>query len=556
MKWRVAALVLGPALWLAGCGASGPDGEVLRVAVVGEAGAAAPLARQLADEMTRPRLIERDEAGKLVGGLASSWRFLDDGSALILRLRPVKWSDDRPLVAADVVDSFRRAARPPAPAMGFRMAGVEGADDMARGLRRATLGVSAPTPRVLEIRLAAPAPLLLEWLAEPDMAVRGAGKTPAMLGRYAEVAGEAGDSGLALVARLQRRAREPVPEAMPAEARLHATAAMDKALAAFRQGKMDIVMGEGLAGLGEARVAAGRRDTLKLDPVAGVYGWRVNAMKGPLSDPALRRALADVIDRTTLTSRFGVPAMQPEAGLLPPVLRPLPPQLLAGDDTPAPGVAAGLRRAAGAVGDVVGNVLTGGNRMEAEQLAARQSEVRVLVLAARLSRAGRTAESGGEAVVARAGEALPPLQLTLLLPPGREHRTIAERVAADWRPLGIELLLKVADPAQRAKLVAEGDFDLVVDETATRVMDPAALLTRFRCGAGPHCNRAADELLTAARRADPAERARLLAAAELAMLSGPPMIGLFTPVRWALVSPRVSGWVPNAAGHPLGRLSR
>ena len=49
--------------------------------------------------------------------------------------------------------------------------------------------------------------------------------------------------------------------------------------------------------------------------------------------------------------------MQPEAGLLPPVLRPLPPQLLAGDDTPAPGVAAGLRRAAGAVGDVVGNVL-------------------------------------------------------------------------------------------------------------------------------------------------------------------------------------------------------
>jgi ABC-type transport system substrate-binding protein len=546
-------LALGPALWLAACGRSGPEGEVLRVVVVGEAGTSAPLARALADEMTAPRLIERDAAGKLVGGLASSWRFLDDGSALILRLRPVKWSDDRPLVAADVVESFRRAARPPTAASGFRMAGVQGADDMARGLRRASLGVSAPTPRVVEIRLAAPSPLLLEWLAEPDMAIKRSASSKAApeatLGRYAEVLADAGATGLGLVARLQRRGQAPTPEAMPAETRIHATAALDKALAAFRQGEMDIVLGEGLAGLGEARVAAGRRDILKLDPVNGVYGWRANALKGPLADPALRRALADVVDRAALTSRFGIPAMQPEAGLLPPALRPLPPQLVA-DETvtqTTPGVAAGLRRAAGVVGEAVGtvvggaaNVLTGGNRMEAEQLAARQSEARVLVLAARLTQSGRTAEAGPDAVAARAAEELPPLQLTLLVPPGREHRTIAERVAADWRPLGVELRLKVADSATRAKLVAAGDFDLVVDEDISRVADPAALLQRFRCGAGPHCNAAADALLEAARRADPAERARLLAAAELAMLSGPPL----------------NGWVPNAAGHPLGRLSR
>lgn len=542
---------------------------MLRVVVVGEAGTSAPLARALADEMTAPRLIERDAAGKLVGGLASSWRFLDDGSALILRLRPVKWSDDRPLVAADVVESFRRAARPPTAASGFRMAGVQGADDMARGLRRASLGVSAPTPRVVEIRLAAPSPLLLEWLAEPDMAIKRSARSKAapeaMLGRYAEVLADADATGLGLVARLQRRGQAPTPEAMPAETRIHATAALDKALAAFRQGEMDIVLGEGLAGLGEARVAAGRRDILKLDPVNGVYGWRANALKGPLADPALRRALADVVDRAALSSRFGIPAMQPEAGLLPPALRPLPPQLVA-DETvtqTTPGVAAGLRRAAGVVGEAVGtvvggaaNVLTGGNRMEAEQLAARQSEARVLVLAARLTQSGRTAEAGPDAVAARAAEELPPLQLTLLVPPGREHRTIAERVAADWRPLGVELRLKVADSATRAKLVAAGNFDLVVDEDISRVADPAALLQRFRCGAGPHCNAAADALLEAARRADPAERARLLAAAELAMLSGPPLIGLFTPVRWALVSPQVNGWVPNAAGHPLGRLSR
>lgn len=556
---------------LAGCGSSGPEGEVLRVAVVSESAAASPLARHMAQEMTRPRLIERDSAGRIVGGLASSWRFLDDGGALILRLRPVKWSDDRPLVAADVVSAFRRAARPPTPAAGFRMAGVLGADQMARGQRRATLGVSAATPRVVEVKLIAPSPLLLEWLAETDMAIMAPGaRTPPTLARYTEIPAEAASTGLVPVARLQRRAKEPLPEATPAEVQLLATAAVDKALAAFRRGELDVVMGEGLAGLGEARVAAGRRETLKLDPVAGVYGWRVNALKGPLADASLRRALADVVDRTALTSRFGITGMEPEAGLLPPALRPLPAQLLAEVQAPDPGqesgqggVAAGLRRAAGAVGGAVGtvvggaaNVLTGGNRMEEEQLMARQAEARVLVLAARLTAAGRTAESGGEALAARAGDNLPPLSLTLLVPPGREHLTIAERVAADWRPLGVELLLKVADPKERAQLIAAGQFDLAVDETATRVMDTAALLQRFRCGAGPHCNPAADALLDAARVAAPAERARLLAAAELSLLSGPPLIGLFTPVRWALVSPQVKGWVPNAVGHPLGRLSR
>ena len=579
--WRAAALVIGPALVLGGCGASGPEGEVLRVAVVGDQGGAAPLARQMADDMLRPRLIERDAAGQLVGGLASSWRFLDDGSALILRLRPARWSDDRPLVAADVVSAFTRSSRPPAPAQGFRMALIAGADDMARGLRRASLGVGAPTPRVVELKLAAPSPLLLEWLAEPEMGVGAAGKGQNLptLARYVEVEAAEGQRlppsslaayGLVPVARLRRLAQVPSPEAMPAEVHVLATAATDKAVAAFRRGEVDIVLSEGLAGLGEARVAAGRRDTLRLDPLAGVYGWRANALKGPLADAGLRRALADLVDRTALVSRFGIAALRPEAGLLPPALRPLPPETVAQTDdvaSPAPGVAAGLRRAAGVVGGVVGgavgdvmggaaNALTGGGRMDESRFAVRQAEVRALVLAARMQAVGRMAESGGDALAANAGDELPPLRLTLLLPPGREHRTIAERVAADWRVLGVELMVKVADRETRTRLIGNGDFDLAVDETSTRVMDPAALLERFRCGAGPHCNPAADSLLSAARLSPPAERARLLASAELVLLSGPPLIGLFTPVRWALVSPDVQGWVANPAGHPLGRLSR
>jgi peptide/nickel transport system substrate-binding protein/oligopeptide transport system substrate-binding protein len=194
--------------------------------------------------------------------------------------------------------------------------------------------------------------------------------------------------------------------------------------------------------------------------------------------------------------------------------------------------------------------------MDADALAVRRAEAQALILRSRLEAAGRLADSGGEALQAREDEALPPLRLMLLMPPGREHRTIAERVAADWRPLGVELVVRVADRAQRAQLMAKGDFDLAVDETQFAVMDAGALLDRFRCGAGPHCNREADALLDAAALAPPAARARLIADAELAMLAGPPMIGLFTPVRWALVSDRVEGWTANAAGvHPLGRLA-
>jgi peptide/nickel transport system substrate-binding protein/oligopeptide transport system substrate-binding protein len=194
--------------------------------------------------------------------------------------------------------------------------------------------------------------------------------------------------------------------------------------------------------------------------------------------------------------------------------------------------------------------------MDADALAVRRAEAQALILTARLQRAGRLADSGGEALQAREAEALPPLRLTLLMPPGREHRTIAERVAADWRPLGVELVVRVADRAQRAQLMARGEFDLAVDETQYAVMDAGALLDRFRCGAGAHCNPEADALLDAAALAPPAARARLMADAELAMLAGPPMIGLFTPVRWALVSERVEGWTANAAGvHPLGRLA-
>ncbi len=508
---------LAAALWLAvllvGCGPQQPEGARLAVTIVGSGDRPAGLAQRLEAEATQPTLVARDGSGQTVAGLATSWRFVDDGRSLILRLRPVKWSDGTPLVAADVVAGFRRAAARRDPAV--VAAGIANAAAIsARKLPAARLGVLAPIARVVEIRLDTPSPMLLGWLAEPGLGVvrdkpGKAGKRatvgePPTLAAYA-AGGPAGQRVL------KRFAMTATPEARPAEIRIATSSDARAAVANFTAGRQDIVIGEGLAGLGEARSGA-RVDALRLDPLWGVYGYLANGVRGPTADPGVRRALAMAIDRPALAGSFGIAAIQPAETLVP---------------TTRPSVLPGsLRPQTNAAPDWT--------QLDYD---ARLAEARRLLAAA-----GWTADN--------------PLRLVVLLPPGRDHRAVAERVGADWARVGVLLGVTEVETEAFDRLVKRGDFDLAVSEASLPVPDAAALLSRFRCSAGPYCNAAADALLTAARSAGPVDRPALLLQAEAVMLVAPPLIPLFTPVRWALVGRRVDGWVPNRAGsHPLARLA-
>jgi ABC-type transport system substrate-binding protein len=149
-----------------------------------------------------------------------------------------------------------------------------------------------------------------------------------------------------------------------------------------------------------------------------------------------------------------------------------------------------------------------------------------------------------------------PIRLTLLLPPGHDHRVIAERVAADWAALGVTLAISEVDAATIAARIKRGNFDLALTETSLPVADAAALLARWRCEGGLVCDPEADALLDKARAAPLAERPTLIAAAEARWLEAPPMVPLLTPLRWALVARHVEGWTANRTGsHPLGRLA-
>lgn len=483
---------------LAGCGGSGPEGETLRVTVVGEDGRAGPYARRLIAEATSATLVGRDGSGQAVAGLASSWRFLDDGASLILRLRPARWPDGKPLQSQQIVASFRAAQQRGEAALDFAGLGAGSA-------------VRAPISRVVELRMPGASPLALGWLAEPDLAIARDGV--AFPGPY--LATRDGDR-----LTLDRQADAPGPDSRAARITLRFNADPGAAVASLAEDATDLVIGEGLAGLGEARAGA-PAPLLRVEPLWGVYGYLMNTARGPLADGRVRLALAMAVDRDAVAARFGLPQIRPLATLVPGISG------MAAEDGGAPRSPspAGAETVAGAPPDWRGYD-PGTRRAEALRL---------------LAEAGFGPDK--------------PLRLVLLLPPGLEHRQVAEEVAAAWEPLGVDLAVAATDAATRARRIKADRFDLAVIDATLNVPDAAALLARWRCGRGLACNPEADRALAAALQAMPGDRALRLAAAERLWMAAPPMVPILQPVRWAVVARGLDGWTGNiGSSHPLGRL--
>ena len=474
-----------PALLLAAC-SNQPQGGELKVAVIGDGG----LAEHLAAEATTATLVQRGANGELATGLATSWRFLDDGDALILRLAPVRWpgSDGAAgaeLVANDVVNSLRRPRNAEARAV-LAEAGLT-----ARGTTR------APIARVVELLPRPPTPFLLDWLAEPALAVRS-NRGVAYPGAYAETRSEG-------VISLDRRGGDARADARAARIRIEQPDVAG-AVRRFIAGEVHVVLGEGLAGLGTVRAGATGR-ALVVEPVHGVIGLAINpnlpprgkaGKAGALADPRLRQALLLAADPDALANRFALSALQAQYQLW--------------DGLPPPADA-----------------------------RAQPRPDRLVQAAALLAEAGYTPAA--------------PLALTLLIPPHAEAELIAREIAASWAPLGIGLKILRNTQAAATDLPRH---DLALRQLVAQVPDAVAHLARWRCGQVQPCSAEADRLIGEARRAgtDLATRAAAITAAETALMADPAFIPLLRPVRWALVANGVTGFEANAqARHPLGRLA-
>ena len=486
---RLALTVVAAALCVvtAGCN-RGPDG-VIKAVVIGSSRPTLgnPLAAPASDADAVLRssiaqgLVRFDATGQIEPGLAERWNVSDDGLSYIFRLAESDWRDGPPVNARDVAKMLTRAFK-------------ASPDDPVRDALGAVDEVVAMTDRVIEIRLRAPRANLLTVLAQPDFAlIRGdAGTGPFALMKSRNGQTEPPDAPL----RLRRRIagfdgsdgeREDVALSVLPAAR---------AIAAFRDGRADLVLGGTVADLPLAARARLPRGSLRFDPAAGLFGLIPVRASGTGGDEQMRRVLSQAIDRSALVAALGVPGLTPRATILQ--------QGLAG--LGAPPQPAWLAQ------------------------PADQRRSALLVAISRALEAPR-----GAAPATRA--------IAVGLPDGPGGDLILARLIADWGSIGFTVT--------RAAKGERADFRLV-DQVAPSD-SPAWFVRRFRCGIAAVCLPDLDPLLLTARETlDAGQRATLLAQAAAKIDEAQLFIPLTAPIRWSLVARSAPGFTENRyARHPL-----
>ena len=240
-------------------------------------------------------LVRFDAHGQIVPGLAERWNVSDDGLSYVFRLSSGNWPDGRSIQARDIARLLTRT---------LRSASRNSAKDNFGAVEE----VVAMTDRVIEIRLSAPRPNLLQLLAQPELGLTREGL---------------GTGPFQPVQRTKKRG---------AIALLHVTQVIDgpdkrdmvdltaapsaRAIATFAGGNADLVLGGTFDDLPLVRRTKIARSAVRFDPVAGLFGLVPARRGGPLADKELRSLLNRAIDRETLVAALAVPGLSARATLL------------------------------------------------------------------------------------------------------------------------------------------------------------------------------------------------------------------------------------------------
>ncbi|MDW8479645.1 MAG: peptide ABC transporter substrate-binding protein [Xanthomonadales bacterium] len=447
-------------------------------------------------------LVAEDAEGRPIPGAALAWSHDPEWRLWRFELRPeARWSDGRPLTAADWVASFRRALDP---ATGSRSARLLEPIRHAAAVRRGeappeALGVVAEGPLRLRIELEHPLPGLPALLALPiAFPVRLSAASAAPLGNGPFVLAErVPGSHLRLIPNPHFHAAAEVAIGELVYLPIEQASA---GLARYRAGELDWL--DELPATAAAALPPELAPELVVLPVLGTYYFGLNTTRPPLADPRVRLALALALDRDAIASLLGVPG-RAAVTLVPPGVpehRPQPPPW------------------------------TG------EPLAARQRRAQALLAAAGYG-PGR------------------PLRFELRHNTGEDHRRIAIAAAASWsRALPVEVRLHHEEFRSFLATRRRRETEMFRAGWVADLPDPLDFLALFRSGDPRNdCGFADPEfdalLARAEGEADPRRRAEWLAHAERRLLEAAPVIPVYHYVSRRLIRPWVRGWRPN----PLDR---
>ncbi len=347
-----------------------------------------------------------------VPGVAESWDISPDGLTYTFHLRPnAKWSDGSPLTAQDFLDSWKRMLSPKFASEYVYLIYnfVAGAKDYYEGRLAdfSKVGFATPDERTVVVRLANPTPYLLSiiachqaWFPVPLKAIARVGATDMKQTGWTQPGKIVGNGPFLLKEWLPRQKITVVRNPNYWDA---ATVKLDAIEfypiddlsaeeQAFRTGRIDLT-----DSMPPAKIDTYRRDhadVFHLEPYLGLYFYRCNVSKPPLTDKRVRRALALAIDREAIVKNITRGGQRPAYAVTPP----------------------------GTAGYTPSAALPGGTPSAAREAALAEAK-RLL------------AEAGYPG-----GKGCPPVEL--LYNTSEAHKAVAEAVQQMWREtLGVEVRL-------------------------------------------------------------------------------------------------------------------
>jgi len=255
-------------------------------------------------------LVRFDAHGQIEPGLAERWTVSNDGLSYIFRLAAAEWPPGGKVNAHQVARILRRTV-------------ARSSLNPIKDTLGAVNEIVAMTDRVLEIRLDAPRPNLLQLLAQPEFALvrNGQGSGPFLLRDRRGPAGELW---------LRRSITGLDGEEEQHEDVWLSGAAAETAIERFLAQQADLVLGGTFADLPLVQAQRLPRRALVFDPAIGLFGLAPARAGGPLADAELRRLLSQSVDRAALAQALNVPGLLGRATLLEPgligVADPVPPQ--------------------------------------------------------------------------------------------------------------------------------------------------------------------------------------------------------------------------------------
>ena len=263
------------------------------------------------------------------------------------------------------------------------------------------------------------------------------------------------------------------------------------AVARFAAERSDLVVGGTIGDLALARAAGLPGNRLSFDPVRGLFGLVFSPTEDAVADPAVRRALSMAVDRDSLIEALNAPGLEPGVALIPAGI----------DELPRP-----------ARPDWASGSLPMRREAAARAIAALEA----------------------------------PLRVRVAMPNAPGHRVLFAHLRRDWRRIGVEAVRVAPEAAAELRLV---------DEVAPAVL-ASWYLRHFSCAASRVCDPGADTAMEAARTAQSLSARQLeLRKADMILTALTPYIPLGSPVRWSLVSRRLTGFRPNMfARHPANTL--